>query len=237
MHQRRYDNAEPLLLRWLAANPADRTARYDLLLVRGRVAVAQLVRLIAVAPDSYHVHQILGQIYVSREEDDKALAEYLAVGAARPDLPGVHFWLGHLYWKHGDADRALPELTRELELTPGHPEAEAELGAVLVAEGRAAEAIPHLESAIRDKPDLWPAYSQLGRAYSMEKNYTRAEEVLKPALAHDPDGSARYQLGFALRAEGKTAQAAQAFAEVRAIKSEQMAPPFAGDLADAGAKR
>jgi len=159
------------------------------------------------------------------------------VASARPDLPGVHFWLGHLYWKHGDADHAMAELTRELELSPGHPEANAELGTVLVAEERAAEAIPHLESAIRSKPDLWPAYAQLGRAYSMEKNYTRAEEVLKRGLAHDPDGTTRYRLGLALRADGKTAQAAQAFAEVRAIKNEKMTAPSSDDAADGGTKR
>ena len=237
IHQHRYDNAEPLLLRWLAAHPADRTARYDLILVRRQISRSQVIRLLAVAPDSYHVHQLLGQLYAGREEDDKALTEYLAVASAQPDLPGVHFWLGHLYWKHGDADHALKELTRELELSPGHPEASAELGTVLVAEERAGEAIPHLESAIHSKPDLWPAYSQLGRAYAIEKNYTPAEEVLKRALAHDQDGSTHYQLGLVLRAEGKTAQAAQVFAQVRAIKTEKMAAPSTDDAANEGAKQ
>jgi len=229
MHQHRYDDAEPLLLRWLAANPDDRTALYQLIQVRRHISTAQIIRLITVAPDSYHIHQLLGQLYVSREDDDEALTEYLAVAAASPDLPGVHFWLGHLYWKHGDADHALAELTRELELSPGHPEANAELGTVLVAQERAGEAIPHLEAAIRSKPDLWPAYAQLGRAYSIEKNYARAEDVLKRALAHDQDASVHYQLGLVLRAEGKTAQATQVFDQVRAIKSERMAAPVSDD--------
>jgi tetratricopeptide (TPR) repeat protein len=192
----------------------------------------QIARLLAVAPDSYHVHQLLGQLYVDQEEDDKALAEYHAVAAAKPNLPDVHFWLGHLYWKHGDADHALAELTRQLELDPGHPEANGELGAVLVVEDRAAEAIPHLELAIRSKPDLWAAYSQLGRAYAMEKSYVRAEEVLRRGLAHDRDGSTHYQLGQVMRAEGKTAEAAQMFAQVRAIKSEASASPSSDDRAD-----
>src|ERR1035437_6937757 len=181
MHQHRYDDAETLCLSWLGTHPRDRMARYDLALVRHQISMAQVVRLIEVAPGSYHVHQMLGQLYVGLtmaneasdglQEDDKAIAEYLAVAAARPDLPGVHFWLGHLYWKHGDADHALPELTRELELDPGHPEANGELGAVLVAQGRAEEAIPHLEAAIQSKTDFWPAYEQLGRAYASEKKY------------------------------------------------------------------
>jgi tetratricopeptide (TPR) repeat protein len=231
IHQHRYDAAEPLLLRWLSAHPGDRRASYSLILTRRNISMAQITRLIEIAPDSYHVHQLLGQLYVSREEDDKALTEYLAVATARPDLPGVHFWLGHLYWKHGDADHAVAELTRELEINPGHPEAEAELGTVLVVKERPAEAIPLLDSALRGKPDLWPAYAQLSRAYAIEMNYTRAEAALKPALLHDQDASTHYQLALVLRAEGKTVQAAQAFAQVRAIKSEQMAASSTDDAA------
>jgi tetratricopeptide (TPR) repeat protein len=124
-----------------------------------------------------------------------------------------------------------------LELDPGHPEANGELGAILVAQGRATEAIPHLQLAIRGMPDLWPAYLQLGRAYAIEKNYARAEEMLKRALAHDHDGSAHFQLGLVLRAEGKTVQAAQVFAQVKAIKNEKMAASSAGDAANQGAKQ
>jgi tetratricopeptide (TPR) repeat protein len=231
MHQHRDDVAEAALRRWLALHPGDLSARFELVVVRRRISIAQIARLLAVAPDSYHVHQLLGQLYADREEDEKAITEYLVVAAARPNLPDVHFWLGHLYWKHGDADHALAELTRQLELDPGHPEANGELGVVLVAEDRAAEAIPHLELAIHSKPDLWPAYAQLGRAYAMEKKYARAEEVLKRGLARDQDAATHYQLAMVLRAEGKTAEAAQVFAQVRAIKQEKMAADSTSDTA------
>lgn len=235
VHDHRYEDAETKLLLWLAANPGDHLARYELAQARRQISMTELTQLLKVAPDSYQVHQMLGQIYARSEEDDKALAEYLAVAAARPDLPDVHFWLGHLYWKHGDADHALAELTRELQLDPDHPEANGELGAVLVAQGHAAEAIPHLELALRGKSDLWPAYAQLGRAYAMEKNYPRAEEVLRQALAHDHDAATHYQLALVLRAEGKAAQAAEVFAQVRAIKNEQMTPLSPGEVASEGA--
>jgi tetratricopeptide (TPR) repeat protein len=237
MHQHRSEEAEAALRRALALHPGDLSARYQLVVVRRQVALAQIARLLAVAPDSYHVHQLLGQLYVDREEDEKALAEYLAVAAARPNLPDVHFWLGHLYWKHGDADHAFAELTRQLEIDPGHPEANGELGAVLIAKDRTAEAISHLELAIHSKPDLWPAYQQLGQAYATEKKYARAEEVLKRDLAHDRDGGAHYQLAQVLRAEGKTAEAAKVFAQVRAIKTERSAAATTDDHADGGDKQ
>ena len=237
LHEHHYVVAEAALLRWLVIHPRDFSARYELVVARRQISKEQIARLLAVAPDSYHVHQLLGQLYVDREEDDKALTEYLAVAAARPNLPDVHFWLGHLYWKHGDADHSLVELTRQLELDPGHPEANGELGAVLVAEDRIEEAIPHLELAIRSKPDLWPAYSQLGHAYATQKNYARAEEMLRRGLAHDHDGSSHYQLGQVLRAEGKTAEAAEMFAQVRAIKSEASASPSSEEHTDGAEKQ
>lgn len=232
LHQHRYDEAEMQFLRWLAAHPGDLNARYALILTRRHIFTMQVIRLLTVAPDSYHVHQLLGQLYSDREDDDKAIEEYRTVAATHPDLPGVHFWLGHLYWKHGDADHAFTELTRELQLDPGHPEANGELGAVLLAQDRAAEAIPHLESAIQSKSDLWPAYPQLGRAYAMQKNYVRAEALLRRALTHDIDGSTHYQLALVLRSEGKSKEAAEAFAKVAAIKSEMMSTPPSHDAAD-----
>lgn len=234
LYAHRYDIAEDRLVHWLAAHPADHGAEYDLIRVRRRLSISEITELVSVASGSYHVHQLLGQLYADREEDEKAIDEYRAVSAARPDLPGIHFWLGHLYWKHGNAEDALRELTAELQLNPLSPEANGELGAVLVAQDHTVEAIPHLESAIRGKPDLWPAYTQLGRAYASQKNYTRAEELLRKAVTHDSDGSIHYQLGMVLRAEGKSAQAAQAFAEVRAIKNERMSSP---DESDQGARR
>jgi tetratricopeptide (TPR) repeat protein len=230
MHARHYDSAEDKFVRWLAAHPDDSVARFDLLRVRRRLAIKQIDQLVAIAPDSYHVHQLLGELYADREEDEKAISEYRAVAVAQPDLPGTHYWLGHLYWKHGKADDALRELTRELQFNPLHPEANGELGAVLVAQGHSAEAIPHLQSAVRGKPELWHAYWQLGCAYANEENYPQAEVMLQKALAHDPDGSVHYQLGMVLRAEGKTAQAAQAFAAVRAIKDERIST-FSGGVA------
>jgi tetratricopeptide (TPR) repeat protein len=235
-HEHRYEEAETELMHWITAHPEDRAARWDLIVARRAIAMTYILRLLEVAPDSYHVHQLLGQLYADRDEDNKAIAEYLAVAAARPDLPGIHFWLGHLYWKHADADHALAELTKELRIDPGHPEANGELGAVLVAEGHADEAIPHLELAIHSRPDLWPAYVQLGMAYTSEKKYARAEEVLRQAIAHDADGSVHYRLAMVLRAEGKAEQAKKAFAEVKAIKDERMVrvPSDAGATADHG---
>jgi hypothetical protein len=58
--------------------------------------------------------------------------------------------------------------------------------------------------------------------------------MLKRALAHDQNGSTYYQLGLILRSEGKTSQASEAFAEVRAIKKEKMVALTSDDAASDG---
>jgi len=71
----------------------------------------------------------------------------------------------------------------------------------------------------------------------MQENYPRAEDVLKRGVEHDHDAATHYQLALVLRAEGKTAQAAQVFAQVRAIKEEKMAAPPRDDWPNQGEKQ
>jgi uncharacterized protein HemY len=71
----------------------------------------------------------------------------------------------------------------------------------------------------------------------MQKDYVRAEEVLRRGLAHDDNAATHYLLGRVLREEGKTVEARQMFAKVRAIKNEKLATPPGDDHADDGAKQ
>jgi tetratricopeptide (TPR) repeat protein len=223
------DGAEESLERWLDLHSGDHEAQFELITVRKHLAIVLIDRLLAASPDSYHLHQLLGQLDMDREEDEKALAEYSALATERPDMPGVHYWLGHLDWKHGKADEAKKEFAHELELDPDNADAQEELGAVLVSDAQIEEAILHLKAAIQSNPNLWAAYLQLGKAYYDQKNYALAETAVRKALPHDPDGSALYQLAQILRAEGKSDEARQAFSRVREIKQEQLTLFVAAD--------
>lgn len=237
LSERRYADAETLYLRWLKGHPDDGLARFYLALTRGAFSEEQLTNLLAVAPDSYHVHQLLGQLYQDSQDDNRAMDEYRAVLAQRPDLPGMYFRLGHLAWKHGDFATALEELRAELKLDADNAEANGELGSILVEEGNAAEAVPYLERAIRLQPTLWPVYAQLGRAYAQLNDNHRAEQCLVRALEHDTDGAVFYQYGRVLRTEGKLAEARQAFEKARQLKNEGLPPSTTGAVKDEGEPR
>ena len=158
---------------------------------------------------------------------NEAVHEYQAVLRLQPQLPEAYVNLGLIYYAQAKFDDSAHALQSAGKLRPGMRGVSLWLGIDYVRLNR-----PTQGAAL-----LWPAYEQLGRAYAMEKNYVRAEEMLRRALAHDPDGSTHFQLGQVLRAEGKPAEAAQAFATVRAIKNEKMASPSSSDSSGLGAKQ
>ena len=57
-------------------------------------------------PNSYRVHQLIGDTFVARREDERAMEEYRAAIAQKPAVPNLHYSLGHLLWKKLKVDEA-----------------------------------------------------------------------------------------------------------------------------------
>ena len=109
-----------------------------------------------------------------------------------------------------------------------------ELGAVLVAKDRTERQFRTSSWPFAASP-IFGLHTSNWAKPTNAKNYARAEEILRRDLAHDHDGGVHYQLAQVLRAEGKTAEAAKLFAQVRAIKNERSAAISTEDHADDGA--
>jgi tetratricopeptide (TPR) repeat protein len=182
-----------------------------------------LERLVAVAPDSFRVHQLKAQVYAYRDENDKALTEYRIVEQMHPELPGLHFAIGHLYWKARDNAHAIEELHKELQINPDHAEANAEAGAILVSEHEPDQATPYLEKALRLKPDLTMVHEQLGKTFYQRREFAKAIHELNQALAKDEEGDVHYVLGMVYKEMGRAADARSMFDESRKIKAERLA--------------
>ena len=217
-----FKTSELQLRAWLSQHPNDLMARYLSARVLKSLSLETLDRMVTIDPESPRVHQMLGQIYADRQEEDKALAEYRLVEHAQPTLPGIHYEIGHLLWQFGDRSNALDELNRELSLNPFHAEANGEIGSILVVQNQPEKAIPYLETALRIDPSLLLVHQQLGKAYAMEKNYSKAEEELRKAAVNDVDGSAHYQLWVIYRAQGRSEEASKAIAECRKIRTGRL---------------
>jgi tetratricopeptide (TPR) repeat protein len=205
---------------WLSAHPNDVTMRYQFARVLKQLCLEAAVHVIDMDPESPRVHQLLGQMYADRREEDKALAQYKLAEQANPSMPDIHYQVGHLEWQFGDRDNALAEYHKELAINPYHAEADDEIGSILLILNQPQDAIPYLEAALRIDPALMMAHQQLGKAYAMLRDYKHAEPELQRASTTDLDGSVYYQLWKVYRAEGKTREAEQAIARCQALRDQ-----------------
>lgn len=216
----RFHSAYIELRAWLIAHPNDVKMRYRFARVLKQLSLQAAAHVIDMDPESPRVHQLLGQMYADRLEDDKALAQYKLAEQANPSMPDIHYQVGHLEWQFGDRDNALAEYHKELAINPYHAEADDEIGSILLVLNQPQDAIPYLEAALRIDPTLMVAHQQLGKAYAMLKDYKHAEPELQRASTTDLDGSVYYQLWKVYRAEGKIQEAEQAIARCQALRDQ-----------------
>ncbi len=122
LQEYRIDLAAEMIERALKRSPADPEANY----IMGEVLIDQhhldqaepfLKAGLAAKPELVpRIHALLGQVYASRGEDDRAIEE-LRLGTASDDDGSVHFQLGRLYQKTGQPKLATAEFaaTRQIQ--------------------------------------------------------------------------------------------------------------------------
>jgi len=151
----------------------------------------------------------------------EAEESYREVLRLDPQFPGVHLELGRVYICRRQTDDAVRELQLVLKDNPADGDANYFLGGLLVQEGRFAEGIPYLERAKVAKPDFWAPCFYLGKAKLQLEKPAEAVVLLQRAAALNPadEISVYYQLGKALEACGRRAEARTALARVRDLRA------------------
>jgi tetratricopeptide (TPR) repeat protein len=177
-----------------------------------KLATSAYLSLYQADPNSYRLHQLMGDLEAAKGDDGKAIEEYRAAIALKSSSPNLHYSLGHLLWKDLKVPEARVELNAELELNPHHPGALNDLGDTYLLEHQPGQALPYLMRAIAAdsaNPDI---HRDLGTAYSELRDYRKAEEQFKTALPSDHDGSVHYKLARVYQALGEKENAAREFA-------------------------
>src|SRR5216684_6728879 len=64
-----------------------------------KLATAVYLSLFQADPNSYRLHQLMGDLDAAKGNDGKAIEEYRLAVALKPSLPNLHYSLGHLLWK------------------------------------------------------------------------------------------------------------------------------------------
>lgn len=153
-------------------------------------------------------HELMGNIYFSREAYARALFEFQRVVEIDGNNAAGHFNLGSAYSQMGDTARAethwklaaastqagangeKPEPAENKGLfysslvkkNPVAQKAHIALGKLYSGQGRPEPAIQEFEAAVRLKPDDPEPYGHLGRLYLERKDTTKAEACLKKYL-------------------------------------------------------
>jgi len=185
-----------------------------------KLATSAYLRLYQADPNSYRLHQLMGDLEAAKGDDGKAIEEYRAAIALKSSLPNLHYSLGHLLWKDLKVPEARVELNAELELNPHHPGALNDLGDTYLLEHEPNKALPYLVRALAadsTNPDI---HRDLGTAYSELGDYRKAEEQFKIAVSADHDGSVHYKLARVYQALGEKDNAAREFTLSTALNRE-----------------
>ena len=185
-----------------------------------KLATAAYLKLYQADPNSYRVHQLMGDLEVAKGNDAKAIEEYRAAIALKSSLPNLHYSLGHLLWKNLQVPEARAELEAELELNPRHPGALNDLGDTYLLEHQPDKALPYLVRALAADSSIPDIHRDLGTAYSQLRDYRKAEEQFKIAVPTDHDGSVHYKLARVYQALGEKENAAREFALSTALNRE-----------------
>jgi TolB-like protein/DNA-binding winged helix-turn-helix (wHTH) protein/thioredoxin-like negative regulator of GroEL len=185
-----------------------------------------LAKTLAMDARSVKAHTLLGIIKLQFRCDPveaKKELEY-ALRLNPGDMSALDF---HSYYllEVGQKDQALAEKQRVLEHDPLSVRTNAEMALYLMDAGRIDEAISRLQKALELDPHYAAAHMRLGFAYTSKREYDRAVEEIKTAIALDNKPMRVARLGGVYALAGRTQEALETIAQLRAMSNEQYVSP------------
>lgn len=185
-----------------------------------KLATSAYLSLYQAGPDSCRLHQIMGDLAATKNDDGKAIEEYRAAIELKPALPNLHYSLGHVLWKDLKVKEARDEFAAELKINPQHPGALNELGDTYLLEHQAEQALPYLIKAVAIETRNPDFHRDVGTAYSELHQYEKAAAEFQIAISGDHDGSVHYKLARVYQTMGQKGKAAREF-ELSSILNQQ----------------
>lgn len=225
----------------LAENHAESAATYldkaamldpnniDILYHRGRahllVSKQSYAMMFKLSPDSWRVHEVLGEADAEAFRTDDAVGEFRLAVRAAPREPGLNEELGDACWTAGKLEEADGAYAQEINNDAANAIAHYKLGSLRVTRDDAARGIPLLERALMLDPAITDANYYLGKGYAASGKSDLAIEHFR--LATDPKGSEElrimswYQLAILSRNLHRNQEAAEALAAFRKLKIDR----------------
>jgi tetratricopeptide (TPR) repeat protein len=199
----------------------------DILYHRGRahllISKASYAAMFKLGPDSWRVHEVLGQADAEAFREDDAIREFQLAIRAAPHEPGLNEELGDACWTAGKLQEADDAYSEEIKIDSANAVALYKLGSLRVTRADAAGGVPLLERAIALDPAISDAHYYLGKGNAALSKDDLAIEHFR--LATNPQGTEElrimswYQLATLYRNLHRTQEAGEALAAFRKMKT------------------
>jgi tetratricopeptide (TPR) repeat protein len=240
IEKRDYANAEPLLQKVVATDPANFQAWYDLGFVynaldRSEDSIAAYRKSVAAKPEVFESNLNLGLMLAKAGQPDAAQflrAATKLTPTAHPAEGHARAWLGLAHvLEASNPEEAVAAYQQAAAIQTKDPEPHLAAGQLLEKENKLAEAEQEYKEALALDAKSADALTGLANLYMRGRRFPEAEQFLRKLAAAEPGNAAvRIQLGRVLAASGKNDDA---IAELEA--ASKLAPADAGlqrDLAD-----
>ncbi|MGA8273719.1 MAG: tetratricopeptide repeat protein [Candidatus Sulfotelmatobacter sp.] len=201
----------------------------DILYHRGRahllISKQSYAAMFKLSPDSWRVHEVLGQADAEAFRPDDAIGEFRLAIREAPHQPGLNEELGDACWAAGKLDEADAAYAEEIKNDASDAVAQYKLGSLRVTRNNAADGIPLLERALTLDPTISDVHYYLGKGYGALGKDDLALEHFR--LATNPQGSeelrimAWYQIAIRCRNLHRSQEAAEALVTFRKMKTER----------------
>jgi tetratricopeptide (TPR) repeat protein len=199
----------------------------DILYHRGRahllVSKESYSAMFKIGPDSWRVHEVLGQADAEAYRADDAISEFRLAIRAAPREPGLNEELGDACWTAGKLQEADDAYAEEIKIDAANAVTLYKLGSLRVTRDDAAGGVPLLERALALDPAIGDAHYYLGKGDAALGKDDLAIEHFR--LATNPAGTEElrimswYQLATLYRNLHRSQEAGEALAAFRQMKS------------------
>jgi Flp pilus assembly protein TadD len=216
-----------------ATEPLDRAAELapndlNILQYRGKahnaVAFASYARMAVIDPNSWHVHDVQGELYAQQNMHKEAIAEFLEAIKQAPNNADLYEALGNEYRKSSDLEHAQQAYGKELELSPNNPVAMYNLAKIDIDADRTEEGLGLLRKVVQDYADFPATYFYLGLAEFNVGKTSEALTALEKARAMHPEPELapriEYELSRVYRKLGRIEESNTAIHEYTRLKAQ-----------------
>ena len=198
-------------------------------------ALAVFMQAVSLDADDAAAQNNLGVVLLQRAQIDQAIEHMHKAIDLHPGSPQAYFNLGNAYLVDGDLEAAARHYRMAFDLDANQLDAKAMWAGILLKKNQVEDARQAWEQVLSQDPAHNLALRGLGVIAFMEGQPEPAVTYLEAALiSHPEDAIARFYLGLALQALGKTAEADAEFGAALAnsrdlilsqmVKSSLLAP-------------